>query len=349
MAMMAVLKADAYGHGALMILPTLEASGVTMVGVAAMDEALQIRQAGFHLPVLVLGVTPDWAMHDGVLHDIQMTIASSRHLESLARVYAMTHRPAQVQIKVDTGMHRIGIPWEEAPHFINQCQQLPFLQVEGVFSHLAKTEDASFTCRQQTRWQTVLEQLDTLPPWRHIANSAGMWQYPMDNANMVRVGISLFGYPGDAVCRPPTTLYPAMGLKGRIVHLHTLASGEGVSYGQTFGNTTSQPRLLATLPLGYADGIPRRLSNYLVGLYQGCQVPQVGMITMDQLILDVTEAPDRHVGYVVTRGGEKVSHRVTLSDWAQRAGTIEYELMCQLRVRLPKTYVRESQPCPIPV
>ncbi len=337
--LMAVIKADAYGHGATMVLPTLEASGVSMVGVAAMDEAMQIREAGFSLPILVLGVTPDWAMHYAVENDVQITIFSQQHLDGLERLYEMTHTPTQVHIKVDTGMHRIGVAWEDAAMFIRHCQQLPSIQLKGIFSHLAHTEDKGFTDLQMSRWNQVLESLETLPRFCHLANSSGIWHYPLGKTNLVRAGISIFGHPADALPLP-VKLKPAMGLKARIVHIHELQPGEGVSYNQTFLNQTSQKKRIATLPLGYADGILRGLSNKMEGLYHGTRIAQVGNITMDQLMMDITDISEATVGDVVTLLGDSNGISIELTDWANHLNTIVYELMCNLRVRLPKTYVR---------
>lgn len=336
---MSIIKADAYGHGAVMVLHTLEASGIARVGVAAMDEALQIREAGFTLPVLVLGVTPDWSLHYAVENDIEVTVFSQQHVDGLKRVYEMTGIPAKVHIKVDTGMHRIGIDWREAPDFIADCQKLAHLKVEGVFSHLAHTEDEAFTQTQLHRWEIVLEKLETPPPFLHIANSSAIWHYPLGRTNLVRVGLSLFGYASDSLPLP-VTLKPAMGLKARIVHLQTLPQGEGVSYNQTYQNVSDTPRTIATLPLGYADGIPRKLSNQIDCLYQGKRLKQVGNITMDQLMVDVTEAPEAQVGDVITLLGPSRDQALWLDGWAQKLDAIEYELMCALRVRLSKTYTR---------
>lgn len=344
---MAVIKADAYGHGALMVLPTLEACGVSMIGVAAMDEAIQIRESGITMPILVLGVTPDWSMHYAIEHDIQITIFSPLHLASLERLYEITQIPTKVHIKVDTGMHRIGVLWKEAAAFIEKCQNLPFLDVQGVFSHFAFTEDKNFTLLQIQRWSKVLNELVYTTPLRHIANSSALWGYPLpEQTNMVRLGISIFGYSEDKLS-PSVGLKPAMGLKARVVHLQDLPVGEGVSYNQTFINTTTMTRRIATLPLGYADGIPRSLSNKIEGFYREKLVKQVGNITMDQLMVDVTDVPDATVGDVITlvgsisamgKSGKKQG--IWLTDWAKKINTIEYELMCSLRVRLPKVYVR---------
>lgn len=342
MTMMAVLKADAYGHGAPLVLPSLEASGVGMVGVAAMDEALQLRETGTALPILVLGATPDWSMHEAQRHDIQMTIFCEQHLLSLERLYQSTQLPTHVHIKVDTGMHRIGVAYTEALPFIERCQQSPAVVVEGVFSHLACAADAGFSQTQIQRWKTLISQLPHRPKWLHLANSDGALRYDTQSwSNMVRVGIPLFGYGADPTT-PITGLQPAMGLKARVVHIQSVPPGEGISYNHSYINQTQQPIRVATLPLGYADGVPRGLSNHLKGAFHGTVLHQVGTITMDQLMIDITPAGDCQVGDVITLLGRSNGLVLDLEDWAKTLGTIEYELMCGLRVRLPKTAARTA-------
>jgi alanine racemase len=354
--LMAVVKADAYGHGAVMVTPTLEAAGVTYLGVASIDEAFQLRQAGITLPVLVLGVVPDWAMPLAVEQDIQLTVFLEHQIQAIRDSFEKTRLPVKVHIKVDTGLHRIGVAWQKAADFITLCQKEKALQVEGVFSHLAKSTDGVECLKQQQRFNAVLSQLDFIPRYVHLANSSGVFHldHVSDTVNqkadsriaytMVRLGISLFGY-GDEV----STLKPVMGLKARIVHLQTVPPGEGVSYGHTF--TTERPTIIATLPIGYADGVPRGLSNNLHGFLRGHMVPQRGLITMDQLMVEVTDVPDAAIGDTVTLIGRKSETgseaqlesgpELTLTNWAKHLNTIEYELMCGLRVRLPRTYIRE--------
>ncbi len=334
--LMAVIKADAYGHGAVMIIPTLEASGVSIVGVAAIDEAIQIRQAGLEIPILVIGAVPDWAVQMAIEQDIQLTVFAPNHLDSLKKVYELTQKPAKVHIKVDTGMHRIGIHWQEAEAFIKACESLPFIQIEGVFSHLASANDVTFTHTQRQRFQQVLEGLDTLPPHIHLANSAGALTFPETHYNLVRLGIAFLGYGVPKALN----LTPALSLKGRIVHLYDLQPGEGVSYDQSYKNTGDSSKKLAVLPIGYADGIFRALSNQMEALVQGHRVRQVGYITMDQMMFDVTDVPDLSVGETMTVIGKDSGECISLSEWAGILGTVEYELMCALRVRLPKIYTR---------
>ncbi|MBY0449523.1 MAG: alanine racemase [Cyanobacteria bacterium] len=345
---MAILKADAYGHGAAMITPVLEASGVSMVGVAALDEALQLRDAGITLPILVIGAVPDWAVEVAAEKDIQLTVFSQRHLEILRN----THKRWKVHIKVDTGMHRIGVPHPEAVDFIEACYREPNLQVEGIFTHFACAEDPEKTRLQVSRFEAVLKALTDkglpLPRYIHAANSAATeLSSEVDSLySMVRVGYGLFGYHKGYGDSHGLHLKPVLSLKARIMHLHHAAAGEGVSYGHHYQVTTDTLHI-ATLPLGYADGIPRVLSGRLTGLLHGKVIPQIGAITMDQVMFDVSNVPEASVGDTVTLLGEDNQHPevggITLNNWAALSQDfptplIPYELMCGLRVRLPKTY-----------
>lgn len=346
--LMAILKADAYGHGAVMTLPTLEAAGVSMVGVASMDEAIQIREAGIELPILVIGGIPSWSVGVAAEQEIQLTVFSDTHLASLAQAYSGTGqtvpRPVKVHVKVDTGMHRIGVPIAEAADFIRRCRQTPGVEVAGVFSHLAAAEDPIITQAQVLRWKALLSDIAPLPAYYHLANTVGALapnNRPLltpDVCNLVRIGIAFFGYGADNLVQA-LDLKPTMGLRARIVHLQEVPAGTGISYHHRF--ITERPSRIATLPLGYADGVPRALSGKIHGLLRGQKVPQVGVITMDQLMLDVTDVPDAAVGEAVTLLGQEGQESITLTDWARWANTIEYELMCGLRVRLARTYSRE--------
>ena len=337
-AVLGIVKADAYGHGAIMAIPTLEASGVSMVGVASIDEAIQIREAGLEIPILVIGAIPDWAVQAAAEHDIALTIFDAHHLESLRQSFAQAKKPVKTHIKVDTGMHRIGVPWQDAAAFVSNCRTLPQLQLEGIFSHLASPEDSKTTTEQLERWNTVLDQIERdggLPKYTHIASSVGALLHPQARGNLIRLGIGIFGY-GDSL---HLGLKPAMSLKARILRLEEVPPDSGISYGHTF--ITAKPSRIATVPVGYADGIPRVLSNKIEGILNGKRIKQVGTITMDQLMFDVSDIDNARLGDTITLIGRDGQETITLSDWAQKANTIEYELMCALRVRLPKTYTRD--------
>lgn len=344
--LMAVIKSDAYGHGATMVAPILEACGFSQFGVASIDEALQLREAGVEAPILVLGASPDWAMPLAAQHRIQLTVFNQRHIDALLK---LEHRPC-IHLKVDTGMHRVGVAPAECVGLYQQLvtHQLP---CQGIFSHLAKGGDkggdAETTLRQYQTFVQVLEQLQEqkhpLPRYCHLSNSAGQ-ETLMQTAsllNLARIGLHLYGY-GTASVSQTLGLQPVMGLKGRVVHLQWVEAGEGVSYGHTW--VAPERRLIATIPVGYADGVPRGLSNRLQARYHGQVVSQVGTITMDQLMLDVTTVANPQLGDAVTlleTGIEATqATALTLTPWANALSTIEYELLCGLRVRLPRVYVR---------
>jgi alanine racemase len=346
--LLAVIKADAYGHGAPMMMPILDSVGVDMVGVASVDEAAQIRATQTETPILVLGPSPDWALQYASEENFQVSIFTPQHLGILANCYAQTQHPTDVQIKIDTGMNRIGIPYSQAVAFVKQCLAEPGIRVKGVFTHLASVDDPDIYQAQLCRWQQVIntlnspeEAIEDIIPWKHFASSNAMTKDLCAYGNLARPGIGLFGY-GPLADR--LALKPMMNVKARIVYIHTLEPNEGVSYNHRFINTTGQPRRIATLPLGYADGIPRGLSNQMEILYQGKRLPQVGTICMDQLMVDVTDAPEAETGDIVTLIGESRGHygddQIWLNAWAKHLNTIEYELMTGLRVRLPRTYVR---------
>lgn len=357
-AMMAILKADGYGHGTAMLIPTLESAGVSMIGVASMDEAIQIREAGFNIPLLVIGPTPDWAIQVAADYDVQVTVFAENHLQSIKNAYFLKKKPINVHIKVDTGMHRIGVADDEAINFIEQCYATEGVQVKGVFSHFACGDDPCVSEKQLARFLTVINQLNVKPQYLHMANTAGALFYHNTGFNMVRLGIALMGYMAAELQHDPQyspsiqslqirpeqqlpALNPIMGLKARIVHLQKLNPGQGLSYGYSYvAPLDVPPRIIATLPLGYADGIPRGLSNKMTAVINEQQVPQVGTITMDQLMIDVTDVTDVQVGDTVTLLDNSDAAEITLTHWAKHLSTIEYELMCGLRVRLPKVYTR---------
>lgn len=343
--LMAIVKADAYGHGAVMSIPVLESAGVEMVGVASLDEALQIRLSGSEIPILVIGPVPDWSIETAIAHDIQLTLFAQEQLESLLAACERLKRAVKIHVKVDTGMHRIGLAPDLAAEIITRCQSHAYVDVKGVFTHLACADDFDKNQMQYQRLQNVLTALPEHPKYCHVDNSAGAVAFPEGHENMVRMGIAFYGYlpdwPGHAI-----KLRPVMGLKARVIRLMEIEAGEGVSYGHRFQvqeTLEKSSRMIATVPLGYADGIPRLLSGQIQAKVQGVLCPQVGTITMDQMMFDVTKVFEQ--GETITYGETitLLDETLTLSHWAKAIGTIEYELMCALRVRLPKVYIRQTQ------
>ncbi len=334
--LLAVVKADAYGHGSVMLAPTLLASGADMLGVASIDEGVDLRQAKINCEILVLGAVPVWAVETAVKADLTISIFSKEHLKACRQVFDRTGKKPKVHVKLDTGMNRIGISVDEAVEFIEKVRKADYLDFGGVFTHLANAEIREKTQIQIDRWNKVISQIDTDGLTLHILNTAGAMCYDVPNSNMRRAGIGIYGlYPdlpeNGSIEKPD--LKPVMSLKARIVNIHEAKDGEGVSYGHTF--TAHGTRKIATVPLGYADGVPRSLSNKISGMLNGKEIKQIGNITMDQMMFDITGV-EASLGDVITLLDENHS----IDEWAKILGTINYELTCRLKVRLPRVYTR---------
>lgn len=353
--LLAVVKADAYGHGSVMLAPTLLASGADMLGVASIDEGVDLRQAKINCEILVLGAVPVWAVETAVKADLNIAIFSKEHLLACRQAYERTGINPKVHVKLDTGMNRIGVSVDDAVEFINEVRNADYLDFGGVFTHLANAEIREKTQIQIDRWNNVISKINTDGLLLHILNTAGAMCYDVPNSNMRRAGIALYGLypdlPEDGVVKKPLCktggdydifqrvvkkpdLKPVMSLKARIVNIHEAKDGEGISYGHTF--TAHGARKIATVPLGYADGVPRGLSNKISGVLNGKEIPQVGNITMDQMMFDITGV-DAKLGDVIILLDETHS----IDEWAKILGTINYELTCRLKVRLPRVYTRE--------
>jgi len=334
--LLAVVKADAYGHGSAMLAPILLASGADMLGVASIDEGADLRQAKINCDILVLGAVPVWAVETAVENNLIISIFSKEHLIACKQAYKRTGKKVRVHVKLDTGMNRIGISTDYAVDFINEVKSASYLEFEGIFTHLANSEVREKTKEQIDKWNYVLSQIDTSGLTLHILNTAGIMCYDVPNSNMYRAGIALYGLYPDLPCDENVKhikLKPLMSLKARIVNIHEAKEGEGVSYGHTFKAQTK--RKIATVPLGYADGVPRGLSNKIYGTLNGVEVKQIGNITMDQMMFDITGV-DAQLGDIITLLDEKHS----IDDWAKILNTINYELTCRLKVRLPRVYTR---------
>ena len=333
--LLGVVKADAYGHGAVMLAPTMLAEGIDMLGVASIDEGADLRQANINCEVLVLGAVPVWAVESAVKNDLSISIFSEGHIKACEQAYKRTGIKPKVHIKLDTGMNRIGVRADEAVDFIKRVQKLDYINLQGIFTHLAAAEELDKAKEQILKWNSVIDNVDTTGLLLHILNTAGTICYDVPNSNMRRVGIALYGlYPDfpDIEFRKPK-LKQLISLKGRIVNIHTAKEGEGVSYCHTF--VAKGERIIATVPIGYADGVPRLLSNKIKGVVNGVEVQQVGNITMDQMMFDITGVK-ANIGDVITLLDEEHS----IDEWANILHTINYELTCRLKVRLPRVYTR---------
>ena len=332
---MAIVKADAYGHGASMLAQTMLASGVDAFGVSSVDEGLDLRNAKIKAPILVVGAIPLWAIESAAQNDIAFSVFNAEHLKACRDVFERTGIKPKVHVKIDTGMNRIGVRSEESIRYIEKVRAANYLKFEGIFTHLATAESPFETEKQIRRWNSVTENIDTTGLLVHIQNTAATFAYDI-NSNMVRVGISLYGlYPDlpEKVKYKPA-LKQIMGLKGRITNIHEIKEGEGVSYSRKF--IAIEPTRIATIPIGYADGVSRNLSNKIYGILNGHKVRQVGNITMDQMMFDISDI-QAQPGDIITLLNEE---NLSLDNWAEILDTINYELTCRLKVRLPRIYVR---------
>ena len=334
--LLAVVKADAYGHGAVMLAPTILASGCDMLGVASIDEGIDLRNAKISCEILVLGAVPVWAVESAVNAGISIAIFSKEHLAACKQAFERTGVKPKVHVKIDTGMNRIGVQPADAVDFIREVQAADYLQIQGIFTHLYEAESVEETVKQVNIWNSIISQIDTTGLLLHIQNTAGTLCYDVPTSNMLRIGIGLYGlapdYPDKEFKKPD--LKPLMSLKGRIVHIHETGAPAGVSYCHTF--KTEKPIKVATIPVGYADGVSRLLSNRITAELNGKKIRQIGNITMDQMMFDITGV-DASVGDVVTLIGDGA---MTIDEWAKILGTINYELTCRLKVRLPRVYTR---------
>ncbi|MBV8885101.1 MAG: alanine racemase [Chroococcidiopsidaceae cyanobacterium CP_BM_RX_35] len=346
--LLAVVKADAYGHGAVTVAQTVLHSGASWLGVATVPEGIELREAGVKAPILILGATHTveqihaitrWQLQPTLYHPQQALMFS----ETLSTNPCGYH-PLSVHIKFDTGMSRLGPSWQQAAEFIQLVRRLPHLEIKSIYSHLATAEslDQTVMRQQQARFEQVIAQIATvmpLPP-RHLANSAATLTDQALHYDMVRVGLAMYGlYPATHL-RNTINLKPALRLKARVTQVKTIPPQTGVSYGHKF--ITERELRLAVVGIGYADGVPRNLSNQMTVLLRGQRVPQVGAITMDQLMLDVSAIADLTVGEEVTLLGAEGKEQIWADDWATTLGTISWEILCGFKHRLPRVAVGES-------
>jgi alanine racemase len=344
--LMAIVKADAYGHGAIAVSLRALAEGVTCLGVATLPEGIQLRQAGISVPILILGAVYDPKEIDAIaLWQLQPTLCSPEQ----ALLFAQSlQRPITVHLNIDTGMGRLGPLWPQGEAFIRFVMDLPNLQIGGIYSHFATADDPNpgFMQLQAQRFDELVQRsrllgLDGVK--FHLANSAGTFADRLFHYDLVRVGLSLYGlYPGPQFYG--VALKPVMAVQARITQIKSVPAGMGISYNHRYITRTSSQ--IAVVGIGYADGVPRRLSNRMEVLVKGQRVPQVGTITMDQIMIDVTTV-QANVGDVVTLiGSDGVEatgftqpQEITIQEWAEALGTISYEIACGFNQRLPKIVI----------
>lgn len=346
---MAVIKADGYGHGAVQIAEMMERwNYIWGFAVATLDEAVVLRTEGIQKPILVLGcVFPDQYM-DMLKHEIRMNIYTEEMAESISRMAAREGKTAYMHIKLDTGMSRLGFGInEQSAETIKRISKMPNVNMEGIFTHFTKADekDKSFTKKQiqEFVWMTErLKEKNVRFTYEHCSNSAGIIDVPEANFDIVRAGISTYGlYPSEEVDKTNVKLKPALALKSHVAFVKEIESGTPVSYGGTF--VAKEKMKIATIPVGYADGYPRSLSNKGYVLIRGKKAPILGRVCMDQFMVDVTQIEGVSFGDKVTMIGKDGNEILPVEVLSELSGRFNYEFVCDLGKRIPRVYVRDGK------
>lgn len=342
--LVAVVKANAYGHGAVPVARELLARGASHLAVARVTEGVELRQAGIATPILVLGLIGSEEVPRAVAADLTLPVSSLPLAQALSSEAVKRGKKCSVQVKVDTGMGRIGILPREAPHLIQELKRLPGIFVEGVFSHLATADekDPREAKGQIEIFSKLKQKLEPFQiPYFHIANSAGILNFPEAHFDLVRAGIALYGLWPSAACCQKVQLKPALSWKARLCFLKELPAGSGISYGHTY--RTERPTVVGTVAVGYGDGYSRLLSNRGQMLVAGRRVPILGRVCMDQTMVDLTELVsmglEPKVGDEVVLMGRQGEEEITASELAGWMGTINYEVTCLIGSRVERRYL----------
>lgn len=343
-AIMAIIKADGYGHGAIPIARMLEEDkNVAAYGVAIIEEAVALRKAGMKKPILILGYTDKEQYEQVVSYDITQTVFQYEMASHLSNEAKRQGKIVKIHIKLDTGMSRIGFSdSEESITEIKRIKELPFLQIEGMYTHFAAADEcdkssANIQINRYIAFAERLEKENIVIPIKHMANSAGILDLPRAYFNMVRSGIATYGiYPSEQVNKENIKLIPAMELKTHVVFVKDVKPGVGISYGATY--LTKKESRIATIPIGYADGYSRNLSNCFKVLIHGKFAPIIGRICMDQFMVDVTEIEEVKQGDVVTLLGQDGAQCITVEELSEASHSFPYELVCTVTKRVPRVY-----------
>ncbi len=348
--LLAVVKADGYGCGAVQVARVMVANGADMLGVVLLDEALELRRAGLQVPILNLGgILPEQA-GIAVAHEVAQAVTSTEVARALSSAAQCMGKRAVVHFKVDTGMSRWGVRFDQAAGWIASVVHLPGLQVEGVFSHFAMSDalDKSFSELQLFRFQVVRRQLAELgirvPIW-HMANSGAILDLPQAHFDMVRCGLLLYGYYPSPEVRRAIPLCPAMAVKARVMQLNRLQRGDTVGYGRRY--MAEGEEQVAVLQIGYADGYDRGLRNCGTVLVKGQQAPIVGGICMDACFVRVDHVGPVRLGEVVTLMGRHGDTEISPHDIADAIGSVSYEVMSRLGARLPRVFLSAGKPASV--
>jgi len=342
-AVAAVVKANAYGHGAVGVSSTALEAGADRLAVICVDEGEQLRRRGVTVPILVMGHSPVGDARRIVELVLTPTVASLEMGHALAREAEGAAVRQPVHLKVDTGLNRYGVTPQEIVPLAEALRPIPSLEVEGIFTHFASADegDKRFTLEQYTTFRGVVEKLPWVPV-RHVSNTATLLDRPEMSLEMARPGVGMYGlYPSPYVSRS-LNLKPVLSLKSQVTRLTRVAPGDSVSYGRTW--RANRPSTIALVMCGYADGLPRILSNRGSMLVRGHRVPIVGRVCMDMCMVDVTDVPDVAEGDEVVVIGRQGDAEITAEEVAELCGTISYEILCGISARVSRVYLRQGRP-----
>ncbi len=335
----AVVKANAYGHGMEIITREAIKSGATYLGVARVTEGVELRKAGISLPILLFEIIPSDFVEQGIIYSLDMTVCTlddARRIESVAE---RVRRKANVHVKVDTGMGRLGHDWKTAAGFIEQVGRMHWVNIVAVYSHFATSEDPdqTFAKEQLSRFNIVLEEVRKRKieiPLRHMANSGGIMSLPDSHFDLVRPGFMMYGYPPRRGMDNDSQLKPVMSLVARVSLVKKVEKGTSISYGRRY--YSPHETHIATVPIGYGDGYSRMLTGKAAVLIRGKRYPVVGAISMDHLMVDVGAESDISIGDDVVLLGNDGKESISLWDIAEQLGTIPYEVLCMVADRVPR-------------
>ncbi len=345
-ALMAVVKADGYGHGSTTVAQAALSGGASHLGVATLQEALDLRQSGIACPILILGsLFTEEDFKTCLNWDLMPTLSDFKEAVLCQKIASSQKKKLFVHIKLDTGMTRLGCDLKVAQDLIDFVDDLDNLCLNGIYSHLALADTelystgTTFTSMQKERFRKILLNLQSRkqPFFRHLANSAGTLRDQELHFDMVRVGLAIYGYNPFNNAQVNYSLTPALAVRAKVTLIRTVPSDTGVSYGHSY--VTKRATRLAVVGIGYADGVNRSLSGKISVLIQGRFYPQVGSITMDQLLVDITDQSDIQVGSVVTLLGQDGNEVISAFEWSNAIGSIPWEVLCGFKYRLPRVVI----------
>ena len=345
----AVVKADCYGHGAVDVVPTLIENGASRLAVAVLTEGIELRKSGIKEPIMILGYTPEYLGEELINFDIEQTVYDLDYAKELSKIAVSMNSVAKIHIALDTGMGRIGfMPNEQSLKNVVEISKLPGIKIEGMFTHFSTADEKNkeYTNEQFKKYNDfskALSDLNVNIPIHDVSNSGAIMDMPETYLDAVRAGIILYGYyPSDEVKKENLPLKHALTLKAKVAHVKEMEKDMYISYGRTF--KTERKSKIATIPIGYADGYTRLLMPGAKVIINGKFAPIVGRICMDQCMIDVTDVGEVKTGDEVILLGQDGSLKYDADDYAKSLNTINYEILCMFKHRIPKVYLKNNEP-----